>query len=536
MSIRSELDTSIRHALGRVRHFPNWAPRTVLFLLALPCLCLPAQGPPLTPRYVGQRWQIGYSSYDGPQRFAVNEVQRVLQQFVPYVIEVHSAAQVEETQGNLILIGIARENPLLGELETKGLIRRPGSSQSYTMTCIESPWQRGMKIVAISGYDPAGVMYGAVDFAKKLSSLMPDDPASWQHALDALEHFDISESPVIENRGLWSWGYVIYDYRGYFDNMARLKMNRIIIWNDVPPINSKELIQYAHDRGIKVIFGFSWGWGTAANLSNENDLAKANQQVLREYREHYRQLGLDGIYFQTLTENNHTSEDGHSTAYLATKWVNAIAQPLLQEDPSLHIEFGLHATSIQEHYPDLRALDPRVVITWEDAGVMPYSYDPIISVPQSEAMDGPPDAGRTLEYSKKLATFRDSQSEFSMVAKGWTTLRWKDEFEHHRSFILGERSRSFIQSREHQRRARWASVNAQWLNNYPVALRFFGELRKSCKGTMTVEGLIEDGLFEERLQPSAVLLGEMLWNPYRSPDEYIRSAFNTYLSEVNGTQ
>jgi hypothetical protein len=50
---------------------------------------------------------------------------------------------------------------------------------------------------------------------------------------------------------------------------------------------------------------------------------------------------------------------------------------------------------------------------------------------------------------------------------------------------------------------------------------------------MTVQGLIEDGLFEERIQPSAALLGEMLWNPTRSPDEYLRSTFNPYLERTN---
>ena len=77
-----------------------------------------------------------------------------------------------------------------------------------------------------------------------------------REAFDALPEFSRTEAPVIENRGVWTWGYVIYDYRRFFDNMARLKMNRLAVWNDVPPINCRQFIPYAHSRGIKVILGF----------------------------------------------------------------------------------------------------------------------------------------------------------------------------------------------------------------------------------------------------------------------------------------
>ena len=46
-----------------------------------------------------------------------------------------------------------------------------------------------------------------------------------------------SAAPALENRGLWTWGYVIYDYRRYLDNMARLKLNMLVVWNDCAPRN-----------------------------------------------------------------------------------------------------------------------------------------------------------------------------------------------------------------------------------------------------------------------------------------------------------
>jgi hypothetical protein len=505
----------------------------ILFWLTLFLVASSVQGLPLeSGRYGDPRWKIAYGSYEGTRRFAVNELQRVLQQYLPYVIETRPATQLDPTGANVVLVGTAAENRLIAELEAKGLIQHPRQPQSYTIACVKSPWQQDMRVAIIDGADESGVLFGAVEFNKRLSAVIPDDPERVRSALDSLPFFSATEAPVIENRGLWTWGYVIYDYRRFLDNMARLKMNRLTIWNDTPPINSKELIQYAHDRGIQVIFGFHWGWGTKLNLASSKDLATVKEQVIKEYEKNYRGLGLDGIYFQTLTEHNHTVQGGRSVASLAARWVNEIAAPLLRENPRLRIEFGLHATSIQDHYPDLRSLDPRIVITWEDAGVTPYSYEPGITVAKSQEKDRPADPSATIEYSKKIATFRPG-SEFAMIAKGWTTLRWNDEFEHHAPFILGERSRSFIFKRAQERQPRWDSVNARWMVYFPVALRFFCQLRQTVKSPMTVQGLIEDGLLEERIQPSAALLGEMLWNPTRSPDEYLRSIFNSYLERTN---
>ena len=48
---------------------------------------------------------------------------------------------------------------------------------------------------------------------------------------------DCVHAPQVRRRGLWTWGYVIYDYRRYLANMARLKLHEIVIWNDYAPLN-----------------------------------------------------------------------------------------------------------------------------------------------------------------------------------------------------------------------------------------------------------------------------------------------------------
>ncbi len=39
-------------------------------------------------------------------------------------------------------------------------------------------------------------------------------------------------------------------------------------------------------------------------------------------------------------------------------------------------------------------------------------------------------------------------------------------------------------------------------------------------------GLVEDGLFEEKIQTSVALFAEMLWNPEQSDEELLRHALH----------
>jgi hypothetical protein len=313
--------------------------------------------------------------------------------------------------------------------------------------------------------------------------------------------------------------------------VARLKMNRIIVWNDVPPVNCRQFIEYAHSRGIKVVLGYSWGYALAKlDPTNPEHQRAIKTEVLRNFENRYKDLGMDGIYFQNFTEQSGTNVGGRTIAAVARDWVNDMARALLAKHPRLRLEWGLHASSIRENYGDLKSLDRRVKIVWEDAGEMPYSYDPEASAAAVQAArQGLPDA--TIEYSKKLATLRAGE-EFAMCAKGWIQLRWPSESEPHGSFLLGERTHEFIINRLRERQPRWDYVNAKWIANYPVAMRFFREVRGATAAPMTVVGLVDDGMFEERIQPSVSLLGEMLWNPNRSEREVLEAALSPYYRIV----
>jgi hypothetical protein len=482
------------------------------------------------PRYPGPRWHIIYGSYDGIEQFALNELQRMVQCYFPYVVEVHHVTEAIDTDAHHILIGTLADNPRLAELGRKGAFKIPAKPQSYSSACFKSPWNGERKLVTIIGADAEGVSYGVIDFNKRMAAITPDDPREIRKTVDQLAEFQVTDAPVIENRGIWSWGYVIYDYKRFIDNMARLKMNRLNFWNDVPPINCQQVIDYAHSRGIKVVLGFSWGYA----LSTLDPTSAADRQVVKEnvlcqIAEYYAHLGVDAIYFQNFTETSTKKLGAKSLAAVARDWVNDIGGAVLQRYPQMKLEWGLHASSIVENYKDLETLDPRISIVWEDAGVIPYSYEPVTTDPDLPAIFNTPAATR--KYSRELATFRD-HSPFAMVAKGWIQARWRTETEHHGQYILGERAASFIRNRTAERQARWDFVNRLWLENYPEALRFFSEVRQATSAPMTVLGLIEDGLFEEKIQSSAALFAEMIWNPERDAKDTLEWGLNPYYSEI----
>jgi hypothetical protein len=430
------------------------------------------------PRFAGPRWQIVAQE---PDSLAVSELQRAVQRLVPYVLPVRRAAGPEEHR----------------------IVLNAAPSQAYSI-------EHRDKTVTISGH----LLYGVHDFISQF--LRPIEK------LEQLPPISVKEQPLVENRGIWTWGYVVYDYRRFIDNMARLRMNMLTLWNDCPPVNARALIEYAHARGVKIIFGFHWGWGLDhLDLSNVDDRRKIKEHVLKNYRENYRSLGADGIYFQTLTEHTQTEKNGRSIASWVCEMVNDTASALLEQDPNLTIQFGLHAISIRERYVDLKPLDPRVTIVWEDAGVIPWSYNPVTDYSQDPGWAKPEGLGSvetTLEYSKKIASL---QKEFAMVPKGWINLRWDTEFEHHGPFMLGERDPEWIRRRLEERRHRWEYVNSLWLKNFPVAVKFY---REFLHKKLTVTGLIEDGMFEEAIQPSVAIFAETLWNPRREPDEILRLA------------
>ena len=483
-------------------------------------------------RHEGARWSLIYGIYEGAEKFAIDEAQRYFQSYLPYVMRVEKAEMVvpEKLAGHLLVVGTMENNPLAAQLFAQGLIEQPNGPEGYTLKCMESPWSAGSRIVAVVGADAAGVLYGVEHLGLTIlpGLVWPARLSLVREHVDNLPFFTVSEQPKIAGRGIWTWGYVVYDYRRFIDNMARLRMNMLTIWNDELPVNIRDVVAHAHSRGVKTILGFEWGWGKDdLDLSSKEDRDKIRGAVVERYERDYAGLGIDGIYFQTLTEHSDKIKGTVSVAAAAKELVNETAGELLSKHPGLLIQFGLHATSIGDRYEELAGLDSRVAIVWEDAGDIPFSYNLACTENSSYKKTEPwvETPEKTAEYSRNIAALRGGRDEFAIVAKGWTSLNWEDEFENHESFILGERDAWSIRQRLGARRQQWDYVNSLWLKHYEIANAYYRNMLKHHRGPMTVCALVEDGLFEAEIQPSVALFAGTVWNPCRPAAETLQEAY-----------
>ena len=488
----------------------------------------------------GAKWVVLYGSYAGVERTALHEVQRGVQRFVPYVVEVRQVGdEPPVADEHTVLMGTPDNNRWIGQLVDRGAIRPPSDPQGYTVACLESPFQEGRRVIVVAGGGPAGVLFGAHELlarvlsdgvwfdlpARRRDGYGPIGPIPMTSNLESLPDLAMSGAPAIDHRGIWTWGYAIYDYRRFFDSMARLKMNIVTIWNNTVPLNAGEVIECAHARGIRVIMGFHWGWGrNELNLSDADDRRKTMEEVVRTYTEQYAPLDLDGIYFQTLTEHLRTEQEDLSTASLACEWVNEIASALFTIEPDLYIQFGLHAASIRQHYADLKALDPRVAIVWEDVEGLPYAYN----LGPEETSDE--SAQRAIDYTSRLVHLRPG-TEFGMVPKGWTQLKWRD---FHGPYVLGERDPGYIRARLRQHESMWKFQERRWLQHYPKAARFYRELLDFKPAGTLVTGLVEDGMIEEAVPLSVALFAETLWDPFEDDAGILRRVMSPHYQRSSG--
>lgn len=481
-----------------------------------------------TVRDRAEDWVIVYGQKDGVEGYALRELNRLVQKNAPRPVRVEEDRRVtdEIREHNLVVVGTEGSNHLISEFLESGLLRVERSSPEWlTIRITDNPYHSGKQMIVLTGSDGNGVLYAVRDFehyvfdrATKVNSAGRCYHLPFQGRFDEVT---LVGAPAIRYRGLWTWGHAIYDWRRYLDNMSRWKMNAVIIWNDFAPVNSEEIVSYAHERGIRVIWGYSWGWGEEVDPTSHEELEKWAGRVVEKYESEYRETGCDGIYFQIFTETTDTEIKGHSIAKLAVKWVNGIAQRLLERYPDLWILFGVHATSIKDNYQVLAGVDERLSIIWEDIGLpkpqFPYAYDPDVVA----------DYGSAVSYTSKVARLRGDKEDVGIVVKGMTNLDW-ETFEHQPGrFILGESDPEFVARRTQDKVPRWRYVEMEWRKNLICLVETVNAVTAASPARSSVFGLVEDGLWEERMWLPVALLAEVAWNPNVAPEELVRKVAAT---------
>jgi hypothetical protein len=302
----------------------------------------------------------------------------------------------------------------------------------------------------------------------------------------------------VETRSIFAWGHAINDYRAYIRDMARQGLNQLILWNDYAPLNASEIVEYAHSFGIEIIWGYAWGWseGHCEKIQSidEETLKRLKTEIIYQYENVWRGLG-DGIYFQSFTEMNKDNIGGRQIAAVVTDFVNEVAEEIFKRDPDLHLQFGLHALSVKNHFTELSRVDKRIEIVWEDCGLFPYAY-----VPKEASED---EFTELLNFTEKILTQR-KDAPVGLVFKGFAVLDWaRNRFVHQRGrYLLGDNSSELI---EHDRKLRsdaWRHFSAGW-QRYGDYARRVAELAYKITGgkiNLCMAGAFDGGIFA----PSAI--------------------------------
>lgn len=384
------------------------------------------------------------------------------------------------------------------------------SMRGFSIDVPEADGER--QSVRLTAQDETNLYYAASDFA---NVYLPYARAAGRHGhpyffhklfSDPLKPYHVHSEPAIAQRGIWLWGYTVYDYRRFIENMASLKLNTLILWNDELPVNVADVIAYGKRYGVEVYLGFAWGWDTTIPSSLDEDyLARLSGEILNEYETKYAALGCAGIYFQTFTELSRDTIGGRLVADAAVSLINRTAAALYERHPGLTILFGLHATSVKTHLDVIARTDPRVQIVWENCGAFPYAY----LFESKESFD------ETVDFTRRIVGLNGAP--FGAVLKGVTNLDWENFHHLQGEYVIGRADRSYVRRRAEEKRDILRYLQANWLKNAHFARDMIREFPRDSMITC----LVEDGMFEEIVNFPTALYAAMLWDPNRPTEEIL---------------
>ena len=480
-------------------------------------------------------WVVIYGEYLAEQKHALNKITAYMQNKIDYVFATEQADVVCEealSSVNSVIIGTPNNNKYIKKLITGGVINLSTDAESYSYAVLDDVFGKDTQTIVVAGIDGKGVLYGVSDLINEYFSLTPffvKDDDTGNHDVFYLSYHEVkkqqfgefkmptvkkSSSPSIKNRGIWTWAHCIYDYQKFFENMATLKLNKIVMWTDELPINATEVVEYAHSLGIKVIWGYAWGWD---NKPISTDFLKGEnfdvwaQSILTKYEKDFMPTGADGIYFQSFTETYNDKLEGMVIAEAVTTLVNRVSEKFYAKYPNLEIQFGLHGSSVKNHLEYIAKVNDSMMITWEDLGAFPFAYNPAETFGFTDM----------LSYAKKASTLRGADDNFGAVFKGMTKLDWANFVHHKGRYVLGKSDQNYISARSSSRELMWKLIDTQWIKNAGCVKQTLDELRSLKGNNFEIQALVEDGMFEDKIFFAVALYAELLWDSESSADKVI---------------
>ncbi len=447
-------------------------------------------------------WKIIYGDLEGPQQRAVEFLYREMGTWIirkPGVYTIYTMAclsdvNVADIDTNAVIIGTLDNCPALRDFINKEDIPENG----YLIRIIENPGCPDKNLVLIAGDTTQAVLYGAIDF---IDITVPEVTAELGNGLRFINYtlhrkmpdYELARAPLTKIRNVFSWGHTVNNFRDYIEKMARLKLNEIIMWNDFPPLNAREIVEYAHSWGMKLIWGFAWGWTTGCKGTDSETLKGLSDSIYSKWKDVWSKLDGDGIYFQSFTETELETNNGISIAEAAVDLVNKTAGRILAEKPDQRLIFGLHATSVKNKLDVIAKTDPRICILWEDCGGFPFRGD---IMPDDE----------TDRFLNKLM---EQKRDMGLVFKGMMMMEW-GKFAHQAGpYVLGNSSDSVIANDASIIEPGWRHLKLLWKEYGDIS---YSIAKKAHANSQYCTMLNITGNLTGKIQWPTALCAEMMWS------------------------
>lgn len=449
-----------------------------------------------------RNWKIVYGTYEGCERRAVEFASRELGALIQrdagvntlHVVPCEKAGCETEKRRNAIVIGTLDSNPLLAACLTSADIPEYG----YLVRVVENA---GRQLVLCAGSHPAAVIWAVADFMDDgiaALKIRHGDGIGYETEIfqaPRLGSYESRRKPKRRIRSVFSWAHVIGDYEAFFRNLARMRFNEAILWNEYPPLNAREIVDYAHSWGVNVLWGWSWGWSTSCGSFDFARLAELEDEICRSWRKTWKPCGGDGIYFQSFTEGVKADVRGHSVAETVVKLVNAAAGRIWAEDPGLRIVFGLHAEGVQTRLEEISKADPRLEILWENCGSFPFAISSSV------------DERTTLNRVKSILGLPGRRT--GLVYKSQLMQDWSRFAHQSGPYVMGRNAATVIEEDRRMDKSLWREMTSRWLTEGASAWRMT-KLIHSYDNAGSLNVVVES--MDEPIRLPTALAAEMFWS------------------------
>lgn len=469
-------------------------------------------------------WQITYCKYEGVEKHAVNFLSAELFKYLArdndvytlYVLPCVDERERDLTK-NTVVLGAFDQSETVRKFVKRDELPQGG----WLVKTVKESGDDGERQFIIITADKASDLYFAAaafvdEFMVKFAPVCCTVPCPNKFfEYDIADHV-LTWQPKTKVRSVWTWGHPLNDYRTYVRDCARLRVNRIIAWNDFVPVNALEIVNYAHEFGIQFVWGFAWGWidGCAKiKYIGDDYLENLKREIVDRYEREYSGVSPDGVYFQSFTEIDADDIGGRRISEAVVKLVNETSAILLERHPDLKIIFGLHARSVKNHLDDIAAVNPRVEILWEDWGSFPSDYTPSRDKAKVDEL---------VETTRNILKLRDGNN-VGFLFKGFLTLDWTRFVYQGGRFVLGENGKEITDHDFSIRSAAWRIFQAGWIECGDEARRVAEVIVNETGGNVEI-GMC--GCFDGGMWAAESICSEIVLDPSRDYGEIVRVALS----------